>query len=359
MADKIVNVYKKKTPPLSELPKLPKLEEENVKNALKHRKKKVKPRHLKTNKKNKIKKVTKSRNGSSIKNVRRENKKIDPINTDDIEEKKNVKVLKPESRHLRIERDIAIDFAAKVQKKFDRLVKASILFGSQTKGDAVVGSDIDIILIVDDVGTNWDLELVAWYREELAKLVANQKYGQELHVNTVRLSTWWEDMLHGDPVVVNVLRYGEALIDYGGFFNPLKALLLNGKIRSTPEAVHAALRRAPMHIMRSKAAEMGAVEGVYWALVDSAQAALMTAGKMPPSPEHIPEMLKEVFVDAGMLKMNYVRAMKELYGLHKAIAHGNLNDIKGQEIDEWQDMAEKFMLEMTRIIDILLEKPGS
>jgi predicted nucleotidyltransferase len=167
-------------------------------------------------------------------------------------------------RKLETEKDIAMDFATRVQKKFDRIVKASVLFGSQTTGkhNATAESDIDIILIVDDASIEWDQELVAWYREELAKLIADQDYGKELHINTVRLTTWWQDMLHGDPVVINILRYGEALIDYGGFFNPQKALLLQGKIRSTPEAVYAALQRAPWHIARSRASQMGAIEGV-------------------------------------------------------------------------------------------------
>jgi predicted nucleotidyltransferase/uncharacterized protein (UPF0332 family) len=258
-------------------------------------------------------------------------------------------------RKLVTEKDIAMDFAEKVHKRFDRVVRASILFGSQAKGEAVTGSDIDIILIVDDAAIDWDLELVAWYREELAKLIENQKYSVELHVNTVKLTTWWEDMIHGDPVVINILRYGEALIDYGGFFNPLKALLLKGRVRSTPEAVNSALQRAPAHIIRSKISAMGAIEGVYWAMVDSAQAALMTAGRVPPSPEHIPELLKDVFVDAGMLKMSYVKGMSELYALHKAITHRQIANLKGTEIDKWQDLAESFLSEMTRIINILLD----
>lgn len=264
-------------------------------------------------------------------------------------------------RVLRTEKDIAMDFAMKVQRKFDRIVKASIMFGSQTKGQEteVAGSDIDIILIVDDAAFEWDLELVAWYREELGKLISGSEYGKDLHINTVRLTTWWEDLMHGDPVVINILRYGEPLIDYGGFFNPLKALLLKGKIRSTPEAVHAALQRAPWHLARSRAAEMGAIEGAYWAMIDSAQAALITAGKMPPSPEHIPDMLKDVFVDTDMLKMSYVKGLRELYSLHKSIVHGEVTNIKGQEIDEWQDLAEKFLLQMTGIIDKMLESQMS
>ncbi len=145
------------------------------------------------------------------------------------------------------EKDVAVDFAVKVHKKFDRLIKASILFGSQAKNTATASSDIDIILIVDDAAINWDMELVAWYREELAKIIAENEYRRELHINTVKLTTWWQDMLYGDPVVINIIRYGEALIDSGGFFNPLKALLIQGKIRSTPEAVYVALQRAPTH----------------------------------------------------------------------------------------------------------------
>ena len=262
----------------------------------------------------------------------------------------------PKTMSINREKDIAYALAEKVHKKFSTLIKASILFGSQAKNSAVSGSDIDIIFIIDDASINWDLELVSWYREELGKIVANQEYSKQLHINTIKLTTWGQDLLHGDPVVLNILRYGEVLIDIGGFFNPLKALLIQGKIRSTPEAVYAALQRAPQHIARSKISELGAIEGVYWAMIDSAQAALITAGKIPPSPEHIPGMLKQTFVDSGMLKIDAVKAVKGIYTLHKSIAHKEISDIKGVEIDKWQETAEKFLSEMVRIIDSLLEK---
>jgi predicted nucleotidyltransferase/uncharacterized protein (UPF0332 family) len=269
--------------------------------------------------------------------------------------KKGVKDTSTDSVPLRTERDIAMDFATRVHKKFDRVVKASVLFGSQAKNTATPESDIDIILIIDDATIQWDLELVSWYREELAKLISDCGYNKELHINTVKLTTWWQDMLYGDPVVLNILRYGEALIDIGGFFNPLKSLLLQGKIRSTPEAVYAALQRAPGHLARSRIAELNAIEGIYWTMVDSAQAALITAGKMPPSPEHLADFLKEAFVDSGLLKADSVKAFSELVTIHKSIAHGITRDIKGVEIDRWQATAEKFMMDMTQIIDKILE----
>jgi uncharacterized protein (UPF0332 family)/predicted nucleotidyltransferase len=253
------------------------------------------------------------------------------------------------------EKDIAMDFATKIQRRFDHLIKASILFGSQVSGESKPGSDLDIVIIIDDAAINWDEELTAWYREELRKLIAEQGYSRDLHINTIRLTTWWRDLMHGDPVVLNIIRQGQVLIDIGGFFNPIKSLMVQGKIHSTPEAVYAALQRAPYHLTRSKFSMLSAVEGVYWSMVESAQAALITLGKLPPSPEHITKMLHENFVETGILKSEFVKWYHNIYVLHKQIAHGEVRIVRAQDIEEWQNRAEVFMKKMVSIIDKLID----
>lgn len=252
------------------------------------------------------------------------------------------------------EKDIALDFGTKVYQKFDKIIKSVILFGSQVKGKSSAGSDIDIILIVDDVSVAWDQELTSWYREELGKIIQTNPYKKELHINSVRLSTWWQDMLRGDPVVVNVIRYGNSIIDFGGFFTPLKVLLQQGKIKNTPEAIYTNLQRAPLHIARSRENKLNTIEGLYWAMVDSAHAALMAARQSPPSPEHIPIMLKEFFVDTGNLKLNFVTWMRDLYIFHRKIVHKDINNIKGQDIDEWERKTKIFVDEMFALVKKLL-----
>ena len=285
---------------------------------------------------------------------------------------KNNKVIKksrPHNKHSKIiveqsanrnprfmtEKDIAMDFATKLQRRFDHLIKASILFGSQVSGEAKPGSDIDIVIIIDDAAINWDEELTAWYREELSKLIAEQNYSRDLHINTVRLTTWWRDLLHGDAIVLNIIRQGQVLIDMGGFFNPLKTLMVQGKMHSTQEAVYAALQRSPYHLTRSKMALLSSVEGVYWCMVEAAQAALITLGKLPPSPEHVTKMLHESFVETGILKQEFVKWYHSIFTLHKQIAHGEIKFVKAQEIEDWQARAEAFMKKMVDIIDKLIE----
>jgi predicted nucleotidyltransferase/uncharacterized protein (UPF0332 family) len=256
---------------------------------------------------------------------------------------------------LRTESEIASDFAARIYKKFNRILKSVVLFGSTAKQSAVAGSDVDIIIIIDDVSIKWDQELIAWYRQELDKTLSSTPYQKNLHINTITLSTWWEDLMKGSPVVMNIVRYGQSLIDFAGFFEPIKYLLLNGKIRPTPEAIHNCLERAPIHLVRSRQQELGTIENLYWAMVDSAHAALMAEGISPPSPEHIGVDLKEIFVNSGRLKMNYVLWFRDLLLLHKKIVHGEVRDLKGVEIDSWQSRTQDFINTMTKLVKETLE----
>lgn len=251
--------------------------------------------------------------------------------------------------------DIAYDFATKAYKQFRELVKSIVLFGSVAKEQAVAGSDIDLIIIVDDCAISWDQELIAWYRQELENLLLKQNYKKELHINTVTLSAFWEELKAGEPVVINIVRYGQALIDFGGFFDPIKVLLAKGRIRPTPESVFVTLRRAPVHIARARLNVVSSIENLYWALVDSAHSALMAANYVPPSPEHIAEMLTEAFVNTKKLDKKYVDYYNSFYTLTHSILHGEKKFVKGAEIDLHIEKVLDFEAKMREITTKLLE----
>jgi predicted nucleotidyltransferase len=293
-----------------------------------------------------------SKNIESIrKNVETVKKNIDNIKKNSESDKKSGTENYP-SLTLKSERDIAMDFAQKLYQKFDKLIKSVILFGSSVKHQTITGSDIDIIIIVDDASIRFDDKLILWYREELAMIIQENPYKKDLHINTVKLTTWWQDLSKGDPTIINILRYGDALIDFGGFFNPLKILLEDGKIQSTPEAIYTCLNRVPFHISRSKLSQVGAIEGCYWSMVDSSQALLMTIKVLPPSPEHIATMLKENFVDKKLMKLKHVQDFKELHDLHKRISHGEIRELKGDIIDIWQKKSEEYF---EVVVDLIKE----
>ena len=271
-------------------------------------------------------------------------------------ESKSEKISRPLTMGLSNEREIATDFGTKVYQEFDQMIKSVILFGSSTKQTATSESDIDIIIIIDDVSINWNQELIAWYREELGKIIQKNPYIKPLHINTVKLTTWWSDMMRGDPVVINVLRYGDAVIDFGGFFTPLKILLKNGKIKSTPESIYTLLQRAPQHLTRARQSMLAVVDGLYWTMVDSAHAALITAKITPASPEEISHVLTKNFVKRGRLNKKYVKYYDEIHKISKDITHGEITQVTGKNLDDWFSKADEFLGKMAKLVDELIEE---
>lgn len=257
---------------------------------------------------------------------------------------------KATSKRLVTDRDIAYDFALKSYKKFKDIIKSVVLFGSVAKNKEKSGSDIDIIVILDDCVVNWDQELIAWYRQEMSEMLAAQNYSTKIHLTTVTLTTFMEEVRTGEPAVINMIRFGEPLIDYGGFFNPLKVLLAKGKIRPTAESVFVTLRRAPMHLAKAKMDIVASIENVYWSMVDASHASLMAAGYVPPSPEYVSEMLEKIFVKKKRLSEKYLKWFDEMYDLTHEILHGNVKYLEGNEIDKYLGRAvefEKVMREIT------------
>tara|TARA_Y100000310_G_C20621376_1_gene783491 strand:- start:574 stop:1404 length:831 start_codon:yes stop_codon:yes gene_type:complete len=262
----------------------------------------------------------------------------------------------PPTMKLTSERDIAMDFATKIYKEFDQMIKSVVMFGSSAKKVTTPDSDIDVIVIIDDVAIQWDAELVAHYRGTLGDVIKSNPYKRALHINTVKLSTWWQDLMRGDPIIVNILRYGNALIDFGGFFNPLKILLKDGFIKSTPESIYTLLQRAPNHMARARTSMLATVDGLYWACVDAAHAALIAAKIKPASPEQIPEILTTTFVQKKMLDKKFVKHYAVLHELAKDIIHGRLTKVEGSDLDELYSRTDSFVGEMAKLVDNLIEK---
>ncbi len=242
---------------------------------------------------------------------------------------------------------VSYNFSKKVFDMFPGIIKSIVLFGSIPKATPKEKSDFDILIITDDTAIAPTRKFIDWYNLELAKLV--RKSDSRLHVSTVTLTTFWENILHGEPVAINVLRTGIPLIDTG-YFEPLQFLLSAGRIRPSREAIHNAMARVPGHLTRANARILAGVVDLYWAMIDAAQGALMKYEVVPPSPEHIEEMVKETFVNKKLLNKKYIGYYREVWKTSKAIIHGEIIKGSGVDFDRYRKMAEEFQEKMNKLI---------
>ena len=260
-------------------------------------------------------------------------------------------------KEKRVDRNykIAYDLSTKIYKKFRHIVKSIVLFGSTAKHKPSKKSDIDIMIIIDDCIVDWDEELIGWYRGELSRIVEADKNRDKIHVTTVTLTTFWAEVKAGEPMVINVLRYGEPLIDAGGFFEPLKVLLAKGKIRPSPEAVYTVMSRSYEHLWRANQSILASVESHFWATVDASHAVLMAEHITPPSPEHIEELLNKHFVKRKLIDKKHVKFYEKLRKLSKDITHGEKAFLSEKEFREIGEKTRDLVDTFTKLTKALIK----
>jgi len=251
------------------------------------------------------------------------------------------------SNYAQDEVELARNFIKKVYDEVGNFIKAAVLFGSLVRKTKAKPGDIDVLFIIDDVTISLNQELIETYRILIEKKIADTS--TRLHVTTLKFTSFWEYVRAGDPVAINILRDGVALIDTG-FFDPLQVLLLRGRIRPSGEAIWTYYIRAPTTLHNSKWHIIQAVIDLYWAAIDSAHAALMKNGEIPPTPAHVADLLEEKLVPKG-LNMKYVHIMRLLFDLYKKITHREIKEITGEEYSKYLKDAEEFVSVMGKFVE--------
>ena len=244
-------------------------------------------------------------------------------------------------------KDLAYAFSKRLLKEVKTFVKGIVLFGSAAR-KRQKSHDIDLLVLIDDLDIQVTRELVQGYRVIVKKLVA--EVSTKLHITTVRYTSFWEYVRSGDPVGVNMLRDGIAIYDTG-FFVPLQRLLYTGRVRPSAESMWTYYSRAPTTIQNAKWHLLQAAVDLYWAVIDSSHAALMKLGEVPPSPDHVPELLEQKLVKAGLLDKKYPGICREFVDLSKHVIHRDIKELTGEQFDHYLKLAEDYVATMRKIVE--------
>src|SRR3989344_2392764 len=242
---------------------------------------------------------------------------------------------------------VAQQFANKLKAELNEFVVGIILFGSAARRTATAESDIDVLVIGDDISFQLTQPLIESYHIIIENVISS--VSSRLHITSMTFTSFWEYVKAGDPVAINMLRDGVALID-GGFFNPLQTLLKQGRIRPTQESIWRYFGRSPRTLINSRWHVLQATLDLYWAVMDSAHAALMRKGQIPPSPEHAADLMVETLVKNHVLEKEYVETVRRFYALSKQITHREVKQITGKEYDMYLAEASRFVERMRRFI---------
>ncbi len=245
--------------------------------------------------------------------------------------------------------NIAYEFTKKLHKELKDLLKAVVLFGSAARQEkSIYEKDIDILIIINDLGIKLSAEVVEAYRIIVEKLVIQTSV--RIHITTLKFTNFWDYIRAGDPVGINMLRDGVPLYDTG-FFEALQQPLKQGRIRPTQESIWTYFARAPATIFNSKWHLLQATLDLYWGVIDAAHAALMSLGEIPPTPAHVADLLESKMVKHKLLEKKYAETMKKFYNLSRGILHKQIREITGKEYDIYLKEAKAFVDRIEKFVD--------
>ena len=243
-----------------------------------------------------------------------------------------------------------------VLKKFEKYIVSYVVAGSVLKGSAKETSDIDTYVIIDD--TDVKKMTRAELKDKLRAIIIQMGFDageitgvrNKLHVQVYILTEFWDALREANPVIFTLLRNCVPFYDRG-IFMPWKQLLEMGRIKPSAEAIDMFMGSGEQMLKRAefKLKEI-AMEDVFLSILTPTQAALMLYGLPPPAPKECGDVLREVFVKKEkLLEENFVKIYEDTLKVRKDIEHGLRKEIKGKEIDELLENADKYLKRIKRL----------
>lgn len=247
--------------------------------------------------------------------------------------------------------DIVKKFSREIHKELGELVKSVVWFGSAVKGrfrhgkhslreETLFGSDIDILIVFDDLVNVVTPEVITAYRVITEKTAS--KISKRLHITTMPLTKFWDYSSKGDPILINMLRDGLPVFDTG-CFGMAQRMLGDKAIHPRKEIVWVYLARGPMSIANSYWNMKEAVLDLYWAVLDAAHSALLKYNIVPDSPDHIIRMMDHHLVSKNILHKRNLSTVSEFMNIGKMLMSGEVQRVSGDHYDRYKSEAEKFV----------------
>jgi len=273
-----------------------------------------------------------------------------------LEEKKiDEKEIKRIERLRRKKLKVAQEFCDAVLKKYKKIIKAVVVFGSLTRNDFTEKSDIDILVIIDDTLARFTPEMKEAFDFKLQDIA--RSISESISVQPAwTLTEFWDMARIGHPLLYTIVRDGWALYDTG-FFIPVRKLLERGKIPHTIEAVEFLMQSAPKKISRVENIKLFMIaEDLYYAVLNASQAVLMYMGKQSPVPKQTLKDIKEYLIETKMLEKKYLKYFERILKFRKDVEHKKIKNVSGEKLDKFIQIAKEYVEKMENILEFLRKK---
>lgn len=251
--------------------------------------------------------------------------------------------------------DAAERFKDEALDRYQESIKSIVAVGSITRDKFESESDLDLLVFVDDTKeglTKKKRNEIEKELKDMAESCGKTKSGSHiLHVQPPwTITEYWDMMRRGNPVAHSMTEDAVALYDTG-FFEPLQRLYRMGKLPATKQSAERRMSKVPKRLKRAERMKMIIVgKDIYNAMTDALQSILVYMGDSPVPPKHLAEKAREKLVKNELIDEKYIDWYEEVYSLYKDISDKNIEELSGEELDDWIERGKEFSSEMHKAL---------
>ncbi|MBW2964259.1 hypothetical protein KY363_02260 [Candidatus Woesearchaeota archaeon] len=233
----------------------------------------------------------------------------------------------------------AQELAGKLSAKYGGLVASAMV--------SRPGSNHSVFFVINDLNN----VVVSQKIEEMSLAASEIAFSQKFDVKTefILASDLWRRFVARDDALLDVMREYLVISD-NGFMRPIQDMLVTGKVRPSKESVQVYFVKAEQSVKSADAHVSKAIIDLYWAVIDTAHAAVMLAGITPPSPEELAETVRKELVVRNLVHRRCADIVARFYEAAKQIMHRERFEVSGREFDSYLADAEFFIKEMNDFV---------
>jgi|GEM_PF-2525218 len=226
---------------------------------------------------------------------------------------------KRQQTFYRMKMKAAERFSVAARQKLGTMLKGVAIIGSMARGDFVPGSDIDILVVIDDTKREVPSEL----KEKLLAMLNDmgRKIDKKMQVQIHTLTEMFQFAKEGDNIIYNFLRHMKIVYD-GGVLTPFTRLLKAGELKPSKEAMMRSMEGAEYYLKKIDQYIEWILERYYRGITWGANAFIMSLGQAPVSVPEIPIALQKA-VDEGLLPPEVPAIASDVIKKFKAVEHGD------------------------------------
>jgi len=233
--------------------------------------------------------------------------------------------------------------------RYGKVIKAMWIYGSVVRGEGKSTSDIDLMIILDDVSTEItqnDLLEIKEFAYELS-----EKF-KELNVHPQRPLTstdFLDSLVSGEPWIITSLRDAVSIYDPSNFLETINKLIEKEPDKITETEI--LLTRAEYSLLNARKIMVENITtNLFNILVNSSKMILSQIDVVPPSNSTIDEVLIESFRSEKLIKHGDIEFLKEMNDVQKKVKRGKITAIDVKTFLDYIKRTKTFLKNMSKLI---------